>query len=232
MLPENLWHLELARFAKGKISRHRRIPTAKAEGWLSSDPFRHADLVVVSSVVPRIDRLLRHFPNVKLIDFSNIQELRLNLTNPSQVGSDRIINALGAFRRYGRACLIVDSGTATTFCYVDSSGTYQGGLIVPGMGISSQALAMFTAKIPLIKVKPRMEPVGKTTKEAVQIGLYQGTIHMINGIISDFKSRDAGIAVIGTGAGLAVLKDKLTLDEYVPDLIFYGLAACAEQFQV
>jgi len=149
--------IECAAYRSGKIHRSRRILTTKVQEWLSTDPFAEWDRVIVSSVVPSADRMLRRYPNVIQIDDQTIPILTVHLSQTGQVGSDRIVNALGAFQKHGRGCLVVDSGTATTFCYVDSNGGYQGGVIMPGMGISSKALALFTAKIPLIRVTPRKE---------------------------------------------------------------------------
>jgi type III pantothenate kinase len=224
--------IEFAPYYMGRIGRSRRIATPKAQEWLSTDPFSAYDRVVVSSVVPQVDRLLKRYPMVTLVTFKSLPVLKIHLKNSSQVGSDRIVNALGAYQNYKRSCLIVDSGTATTFCYVDREGGYQGGIIMPGMGISSQALALFTAKIPLIRVSPISGIVGKTTKEAVQIGLYKGTIHMINGLIADFKAMDPDVVVVGTGKGLLPVKDALDLDEYDPILILKGLAVCAENLTI
>ncbi|NDC82579.1 type III pantothenate kinase [bacterium] len=220
--------IEWAVVRNGKISRSRRLPTSKVNDWLASSPFSGCDRVIVSSVVPQVDRLLKRYPAVHIVDYQNIPLLKLDLNHASQVGSDRIVNALAAFSTFRRSCLVVDSGTATTCCYVDGSGTYRGGIIMPGMGISSQALALFTAKIPIIRVSPRHDLVGKTTRDAVQIGLYRGTIHMINGLIDDFRGVDPKIVVVGTGNGLRPLQSKLNLDVYDPKLILRGLAICAD----
>lgn len=220
--------IEFASYHRGVIGRSHRIATSKAQEWLSTDPFSAYDRVVASSVVPQVDRQLKRYSMVTLVDFRSIPILKIHLKKTSQVGSDRIVNALAAFQKYQRSCLLVDSGTATTFCYVDREGGYQGGVIMPGMGISSQALALFTAKIPIIQVAPITGIVGKTTKEAVQIGLYKGTIHMINGFIMDFKKMDPDVVVVGTGKGLVPVKAELYLDDYDPILILRGLAVCAE----
>jgi type III pantothenate kinase len=220
--------IEYAPYRQGKIGRSRRLETGKVQDWLSTDPFAAYDRVIVSSVVPQVDRLLRRYSMVTVIDFKNLPILKIEIDRPHQIGTDRIVNALAAYQRFQSSVLVVDSGTATTFCYVDSNGRYLGGIITAGMGISSKALALFTAKIPLIRVSPQSALFGKTTREAVEIGLYRGTIHMINGIIEDFKIKDSGVTVIGTGHGLLPVKSELALDEYDPILILKGLAVCAE----
>ncbi len=165
---------------------------------------------------------------VVLVDSQSIPYLKIEGPTPSQVGSDRLVNALGAYRQVRQSVAVIDSGTATTVCYVDASGAYRGGIIMPGMGISSKALALFTAKIPLIRVSPQSRLIGESTKEAVQIGLYRGTVHAINGLIRDLRAQDDQVVVVGTGNGLIPLKDQLALDRYDPHLIFKGLAECAD----
>lgn len=220
--------IEIAKYRNGKISRSRRFATATAQDWLSKDPFAEFDHVWVSSVVPQVERLLRRNAMVTVIDHRNIPFITIEIDRPSQVGSDRIVNALAAYERFKSSVLVVDSGTATTFCYVSNEGKYLGGIIAPGMGISSKALALFTAKIPLIKVSPTSDLVGKTTRQAVEIGLFKGAVHIINGIIDDFRVFDPNVIVMGTGHGLIPVKSELALDHYDPFLILRGLAVCAE----
>lgn len=182
--------------------------------------------VIVSSVVPSVDPLLSRYSNVMFITHQTIPYLKIEVDFPSQVGADRLVNALAAYRQYGKDCIVIDSGTAVTVCYVTKDGGYHGGLIFPGMGIASKALALYTAKIPLIEVSAQDEILGKTTKDAVSIGLYLGYIHMINGWISMYRKRFSGVYVVGAGSGLSVLQDKLDVDVVDPLLTLKGLAAC------
>ncbi len=215
---------EFASFYKGKIGKTSRIETAKFEKtWL---PFEQYSRIIVSSVVPKLDAKLATLSTVTFITANTIPELKVNLPKPSQVGADRLVNALGAWKICHSSCVIIDSGTATTFCYVDAKGIYQGGAIFPGLGIASKALNDYTAKIPLIHVTARQECLGKTTQKAVQSGLYWGFIHMINGMIGQYKQQDPKAKIIGTGQGLQVLKSQLYLDIFEPKLIFKGLAQC------
>ncbi|MBT6121478.1 type III pantothenate kinase, partial [bacterium] len=106
---------------------------------------------------------------------------------------------------------------------IDEKGIYQGGTIFPGMKISSKALNLYTAKIPLIHVNKTKTILGKTTKEAVENGLYWGYIHLINGLIKSYKNIHPNIKIVGTGNGLSILLDQLNIDDYDPSLIFKGL---------
>ncbi len=186
------------------------------------------DRTIVSSVVPAVDPILKvHLPNPTWVTWENIPLLKLNLKMPSEVGADRIVNALGAYDEWKRNCLIIDSGTAISLCYVTKEGVYEGGVILPGMGIASQALNLFTAKIPRIEVKPWKELLGKTTEEAVQSGFYFGYGFMLNGYCEAFRRQDPEVRIIGTGNGLTVLKDILKIDHYDPVLTLKGLAVCS-----
>lgn len=182
--------------------------------------------VIISSVVPEVDYLFESFSNVVFVHAGNIPLLTINMDAPNQVGADRLVNALGAYGQFKKQCLIIDSGTALTFCYVDKEGCYQGGGIFPGMGISSKALHLYTSKIPHIEVKSVKALYGKSTKEAVQTGLYHGYQDLINGMIGRYKADISGLHVVGTGQGLDVLLNNLHLDDYDPNLVFKGLQRC------
>jgi type III pantothenate kinase len=183
-----------------------------------------ASKILVSSVVPSVDALFSAYPHTQFITYQNIPLINTkNLPNPAQVGADRLVNAVGAYHKYATDCLIIDSGTAITFCYVDKDGRYEGGAIVPGMGIASKALNDYTAKIPLIWVSPTDHLYGKTTEEAVRAGLYHGYIHLINGMITSYRTEFPSITVVGTGTGLDYLLPHLQLDHYEPNLILEGL---------
>ncbi len=204
----------LAEYSGGKIKEIKKIKSLK-----------NYDRVIVSSVAPSKNR---RFKNALFVTHKNIPELRLNMEKPAEVGADRLVNALAAYTHYGSPCLIVDSGTAVTFCVVTGNGIYQGGVIFPGMRIASQALNSHTEKIPLIFVSKRKTLTGKTTKQAVQAGLYFGYIHLINGIIADYRKQIPGLRVIGAGKGLNILKDQLSLDYFDPLLTLRGLAIVAD----
>jgi type III pantothenate kinase len=153
----------------------------------------------------------------------------MSLERPEEVGSDRIVNALAAYIITAGPVLIVDCGTALTWCYVDGTGTYQGGAIFPGTQLCTQALADHTAKVGHVTFSPIKDPYGKTTEMAVKSGISQIFAHGLNGVISGFKTYVPDITVIGTGNGLWPLKGFLKLDRYEPHLIFHGLTYCARK---
>jgi type III pantothenate kinase len=114
--------------------------------------------------------------------------IKLKVTKPSQVGSDRVANSIAAFTIYKTNCIIVDFGTATTFDILSKKGFYLGGLITPGVKLTLQTLNQFTEKLPLINLKKTNQVIGKDTISAINSGIYWGYIGMINQIINKIIS--------------------------------------------
>ncbi len=202
----------------------KKIPTPQFPDHISNVVKKDCRSIVVSSVVPKMDSIINALPIPSVfVTHRLFQNSKLAIKNRSQIGADRLVNAIAAHVFYKGPSLVIDSGTATTCCFIDEKGVYQGGAIMPGMGMSSRALHSYTAKIPLIKVKDQRLHYGKNTTEAVQAGLFWGHIHMLNGFIQHYREQYPAISVIGTGSGLATLNKKLDLDTYDPQLIFKGL---------
>lgn len=182
--------------------------------------------IVISSVVPEKDSLFDAW-KPHFVTSRSIRGIQVDV-DLDQVGSDRLVTALAAYEMCKKPCLVIDSGTAITVCYVDASGCYRGGAIVPGLKIASQALNAYTAKIPLIYVKPQVSLFGKNTEEAVQCGLYHGYYYLIQGFISHYRKQVPEIVVFGTGAGLEELK-AVGIDYLIHDLVIRGLVLVAKQ---
>ncbi|MDH5188614.1 MAG: type III pantothenate kinase [Rhodospirillaceae bacterium] len=125
--------------------------------------------------------------------------------NPSEVGADRLVNAVGAAEKYNVPLIVIDFGTATTFDVVDENGNYAGGVIAPGINLSLDALHSATAKLPKVKVIRPERVVGKATVPAMQSGIYWGYISIIEGIVKRIKDElSLEMSVVATG-GLAHL---------------------------
>lgn len=145
--------------------------------------------VIISSVVPNITGIIERM----IIEYLGIEPiivgpgiktgLNIKYDNPKEVGADRIVNAVGGFQKYGGPLIIVDFGTATTFCVITEKGDYLGGLIYPGINISVDALAQKTSKLPKVEVKKTKNIINKNTIESIQSGIYNGYIGMIKYII-------------------------------------------------
>ena len=210
----------------GQLTLQKKLDTET----FSTDPtsfFESHHEYWVSSVVPEIDVNIDHLKNVHLVKYQDLSMININVKNPNEVGMDRLLNAVGLIDHYNLPALIIDSGTAITGCLVTDNYTYQGGFIFPGMRISSKALNLYTSKIPYILTEPQDCVVGKSTKESVQLGLYRGYIHMINGFINQYRQAFPGLTVIGSGHGLDVLKSELDIDVYDEFLMFKGLLSAS-----
>jgi len=167
--------------------------------------------VIVASVVPpmndRIEEVCKRFfghqplwvgPGIKT-------GVPILYDNPREVGADRIGNAVAAWERTRSASIVVDFGTATTFDYVTSRGEYAGGVIVPGVGISLDALIARTAKLPRVELVKPPRVIGKTTVHAIQAGVVYVYSALIDGLVARIRAEnDPEARVLATG-GLAPL---------------------------
>ena len=143
-----------------------------------------------SCVVPRyqsiLEKFIKKFYKIKLreIKEKKIKKIiRINIKNKNQVGSDRIANAVGAYKRYKSNCIVLDFGTATTFDVIVKNGTYNGGIIAPGVNLSIKSLSSSADQIPIFSMKKQRKIIGKNTIEALRSGFYWGYSGLINNII-------------------------------------------------
>ena len=124
---------------------------------------------------------------------------------PQEVGADRIVNAVAAHAQFGGPCIVVDFGTATTFDVVTAKGEYSGGVIVPGISISAEALFEKAARLWRVEIRKPERVIGKSTAASIQSGLYFGYLSLVDGVIARIeKELGARARVIATG-GLAEL---------------------------
>jgi type III pantothenate kinase len=167
--------------------------------------------IVVSSVVPPLDSTLRrvcerYFGHKPLFIEPGVKTgMPVLYENPSEVGADRIVNAVAAFEKHGGPCIVVDFGTATTFDCVTVKGEYQGGVISPGLGISADALFSRTARLQRVDIRKPARVIGSTTVGSLQSGLYYGYLGLVDGMLERLTAEiGASVKVIATG-GLAAL---------------------------
>jgi type III pantothenate kinase len=151
--------------------------------------------------------------------------VRLVIDNPREVGPDRVVNALAAFRRHGGPAIVVDFGTGLNFDVVSAAGEFIGGAIAPGFGIAAEALFQYAARLVQVEFSRPPQAIGKNTVHAVQSGLIFGYVGLVDGIVRRLKAevgRDA--LVIATG-GLAevVTEETETIDLVEPHLTLEGL---------
>jgi type III pantothenate kinase len=158
--------------------------------------------------------------------------LRIRTRNPSEVGADRIANAMAAVELYPRKDrVIIDMGTATTFCAVDREDQYLGGVIAAGMALSMRALAQNTAKLPSVDITRPRTCLGKTTIESIQSGLYFAHLGLLREVIDRltievFEGRRP--EVIATGGHARFFQEEPLVSAYIPDLVLRGLCRAVE----
>ena len=148
----------------------------------------------------------------------NIKKIvKINIKNKNQVGSDRIANAVGVYKKYKSNCIILDFGTATTFDVVTKNGSYNGGIIAPGVNLSMKSLVKVADQIPNFLLKKQKKIVGKNTVEALRSGFYWGYLGLINNIIFKIeKETKKKYKIIFTG-GYANLFKKSIIRSFTID---------------
>jgi type III pantothenate kinase len=196
------------------------------------------DAVAVASVVPDCNGMVteaceRYLGLRPLLLQAGVRTgLKIRTRNPSEVGADRIANAIAAVELFpGVDRIVVDMGTATTFCAIDRQNAYLGGVIAAGMGLSMRALARNTAKLPHVDLAQPCACLGKTTVESIQSGLYFGHLGLLREVVSRltsevFDGREP--VIIGTGGHARFFRDEPLLTAHVPDLVLRGLCRAVE----
>jgi type III pantothenate kinase len=203
--------------AHWRVTSHRQ-QTADEYGVLFINLFKmngiapsQVKYIMISSVVPPVEGTLRqvcetYFHVQPLFIEPGIKSgMPLLVDNPSELGADRLVNAIAAFERYGGPCIVVDFGTATTFDVISAKGEYLGGSIAPGLGLSAEALFSRAARLSRIDIKRPAKVIGTNTVTCLQSGLYYGYIGLVDGILErTIAELGAQPHVIATG-GLAQL---------------------------
>lgn len=189
--------------------------------------------IAICSVVPQIDYSLRsacvkYFAIDPFILQAGVKTgLQIKYRNPAEVGADRIANAIAAIERYPQKNLVViDFGTATTFCAITAQKAYLGGVIMPGMRLSADALSMNTAKLPKVEIMKTDQALSRSTIESIQAGIYYGALGASRELIVRLKAEafpGEPVLVLATG-GFAPLFEKQNLyDILLPDLVLEGV---------
>lgn len=194
--------------------------------------FQAITAIAIASVVPPLNFTLKTMAETYFnlsplfVDSETNTGLTILYEPAADVGADRIVDAVAAIEKYGAPCIIVDFGTATTFDVINDKGQYLGGVITPGIMISSDALFERAAKLPRVDIKRPQRVIGTSTTRAMQSGLYYGYTALVDGvltkIVEELGQTGKKPRVIATG-GLAPLiatgseyiekvDDTLTLD--------------------
>ena len=166
--------------------------------------------IAIASVVPQLDHALKQIAasfsvEPLFVDHTTDTGLKLLYQPPSDLGADRIVNAVAAMNKYGTPCIVVDFGTATTFNVVSKDREFLGGAISPGLFTCADALFTRAAKLPRVEfVRPRVA-IGSSTVEAMQSGLYFGYAGLVDGLIGEMLEGVSPVSRIVATGGLSPL---------------------------
>ncbi len=164
---------------------------------------------IISSVVPPITNIVRASAEkvlgktVKIVGPGVKTGLNILMDNPAQVGSDRIVNAVAAINEYPAPLIIIDMGTATTFCVVDGKKNYIGGMILPGVRISLDALTSRTSQLSRISIEAPKKTIGKNTIDCMKSGIIHGNAACIDGMVRRIEHELGERATVLATGGLA-----------------------------
>jgi type III pantothenate kinase len=178
---------------------------------LAGVDFKAITAVAIASVVPPLNYTLKRMAEVYFkrtplfIDHTIETGVPILYQPPSDVGADRIVDAVAAVHRYGAPCIIVDFGTATTFNAINARGEYLGGVITPGIIISADALFARAARLPRVEIKRPDSVIGMSTVGSMQSGLYYGYAGLVDGILKRMIEELTGAPRIIATGGLAPL---------------------------
>ena len=199
---------------------------------------RHVDRTIISCVVPPMVTILDAFCRKYLghapqwVDAKNCAGMPILLKNPAEVGADRIVNGIAAFKKYGTSLIVVDFGTATTFDAISEKGEYLGGAISPGIGIASEALFREASKLPRVEIfAPPEKVIGKDTISSIKSGIIFGYAGLVDGIVRRMQAEmGTQPKVIATGGLARLLFDvSETIEAVEPALTLEGLRIIANQ---
>ncbi len=197
-----------------RISSDRRRTPCELAAWMKvlfelegMDP-KSIDGAVLSSVVPPLTgvvvRAIRMLFGIgTLVVGPGVKTgMPILVDNPKEVGTDRIVNAVAAYSKYGGPLVVVDFGTATTFDVVSAKGEYLGGAISPGIAISMEALFKETAQLPRIDFSKPKSVIGKNTVDSMKSGIFYGYVCLVDGMVDLIEREIGSCRVVATG-GLA-----------------------------
>jgi type III pantothenate kinase len=196
------------------------------------------DALALASVVPAltgaVEAIAERHDRPLLVAMAGTVPIAIRVDRPSEVGADRLVNALAAARLYGTPAVVVDFGTATTLDCVASDGAYVGGAIAPGLELGLEALAARTAKLPRIELRAPNQAIGRDTVTAMQAGTVFGYQALASGLLARVRSELADANNVAAADVRAILTGGLSaapwasdlggIDTIDPDLTLKGLA--------
>ena len=187
----------------------------------------------VCSVVPQLDYSLRaaglkYFKTDPFFLQAGVKTgLNIKYRNPVEVGADRIANAIAATHFFPKQnVIVIDFGTATTFCVIDKDKNYLGGTILPGVRLAVDALSHNTAKLPSVEIIKTTHVVGRSTIESIQSGVFYGALGACRELITRIKAESfpgKHVTVLATGGFASLFSEYDLYDMILPDLVLQGI---------
>lgn len=201
-------------------------------------PSENVKRIAICSVVPHLDYSLRsacikYFSVDPFFLQAGVKTgLHIKYRNPIEVGADRIANAIAGSQQFpGKNLIIIDFGTATTFCVITKLKAYLGGIILPGLRLAADALAKNTAKLPVVEIVKAQQVIGRSTIESIQSGVFFGAMGACRELIERIKADAfAGeeVLVLATGGFAALFENQSIYDRHLPDLVLQGVSIAAD----
>ncbi|MBO4251077.1 MAG: type III pantothenate kinase [Clostridia bacterium] len=201
---------------------------------LSDSGIKKADIdgIIVSSVIPTLNYTICHmceyfFGISPLMVGPGIKTgINIKAENPKEVGADRIVNNVAAYKKYGGPLIVIDFGTATTFNVLDKEGAFIGGVIAPGIKTALEGLVHNTAQLPMIELVPPKKVIAKNTETNMQAGIIFGFSGLVDNIVAKIKKELGGddVKVVATGGlGEIIAKETKCIEVVDRTLTLYGL---------
>ena len=191
----------------------------------------------ICSVVPQIDYSLRsacvkYFSSEPFFLQAGVKTgLNIKYRNPVEVGADRIANAIAATHNYpNQNLIVVDFGTATTFCVITAQKAYLGGAILPGVRLSAEALSKNTARLPAVEILKPNHVIGRSTIESIQSGVYYAVLGACRELIQRIHNEvfaEQESLVLATGGFASLFDNQNLYDHLIPDLVLQGIRQAA-----
>ena len=190
------------------------------------------DGIIVSSVIPTLNYTVCHmceyFFGVSplMVGPGTKTGLNVKVENPKEVGADRIVNSVAAYKKYGGPIIVIDFGTATTFNIIDVDGAFIGGVIAPGIKTALEGLVHSTAQLPMIELVPPKKAIAKSTESNMQAGIIFGFSGLVDNIVNKIKKElgDDAVKVVATGGlGEIIAKETKSIEAVDRTLTLYGL---------
>ncbi len=239
--------LALGTFAAGELSGVARVPHAQQGDWegIIGNAWQRVNgrdpvAIVAASVNPALDepleRAVEQAAGRDIVWVGRDLELPIKVLTdqPEQTGVDRVLNVAAAYEQIGKACVVVDAGTAVTVDCCNDAGEFLGGAILPGVSLMLDALHEKTAKLPRVDLAEPVGSFGRSTRDAILQGVYHGVRGAVKELVENYATElGQWPEVIATGGDAVRLFDKWELIHAIsPDLTLYGIALAYSEHHI